>query len=95
MSADRVTIRLPRMLADLIGGELRVEVAGDTLQSALDDLLRQRPDLGLHLVDESGSLRRHILCFCNDTYTRTDLDTPVRPGDTITILHSVSGGRGP
>ena len=94
MSEACVTIRLPRMLADLFGGELRVEVAGDTLQGALDDLLRKRPDLGLHLVDESGALRRHILCFCNDTYTRTELDTPVRAGDTITILHSVSGGQG-
>ncbi len=92
MSGDRVTIRLPRVLADLVGGELRVEVSGDTLKSALDDLLRQRPGLELHLVDEQGALRRHVLCFCNDTYTRTDLDVPVRPGDTITILHSVSGG---
>jgi molybdopterin converting factor small subunit len=79
------------MLAELAGGELRIEVAGDTLRSALDDLLRKRPELGLHLVDESGVLRRHLLCFCNDIYTR-DRDIPVRPGDTITILHSVSGG---
>ena len=92
MSEAPVTIRLPRVLADLVGGEPRVEVAGDTLKTVLDDLVRQRPALGLHLLDESGALRRHVLCFCNDTYTRTDLDIPVRPGDTITILHSVSGG---
>ena len=92
MSESRVTIRLPRMLADLVGSELWIEVAGDTLKSALDDLLRQRPKLRMHLLDESGVLRRHILCFYNDTYTRTELDLPVHPGDTITILHSVSGG---
>ena len=92
MSDGRVTIRLPIMLAELAGGERRIQVEGDTLKSALDDLLRQRPDLELHLLDESGALRRHVLCFCNDTYTRTELDMPIRPGDTITILHSVSGG---
>lgn len=92
MSAGRVTVRLPRVLCDLVGGEPRVEVQGDTLQDVLDDLLRQRPNLALHLVDETGALRRHILCFCNDRYTRSELDLPVKPGDTITILHSVSGG---
>jgi molybdopterin synthase sulfur carrier subunit len=91
VSQGRVTVILPRMLADLVGGDLEMEVAGDTLQSALDDLLLRRPGLKLHLLDESGALRRHILCFYNDTYTR-ELDVAVRPGDTITILHSVSGG---
>ncbi len=87
-----VTIRLPRMLVELTGGDPFVEVTGDTLRSALDDLRRQRPGLEKHLFDESGALRRHVLCFCNDTHTRTELDMAVRPGDTITILHSVSGG---
>ncbi len=92
MSESRVTIRLPRMLAELVGGEESIEVAGVTLKSALDDLVRQRPELRLHLLDESGALRRHILCFSNANYTRTELDVPVHPGETITILHSVAGG---
>ena len=92
LSECRVTFRLPPLLADLTGGERNVEVSGDTLRSALDDLLDQRPALRLHLVDEAGALRRHVLCFFNDTYTRTELDVAVKPGDTITILHSVAGG---
>ena len=92
MSAARVTVRLPAMLVELVGGARQVEVAGDTLRSALDDLLRKRPALGLHLIDESGALRRHVRCFCNDTFAHSDLDLPLRSGDTITILHSVSGG---
>ena len=87
-----VTVSLPRVLAELVGGEREIAVAGDTLKSALEDLVRQRPGLRLHLLDESGALRRHVLCFCNETFTRKDLGVPVRPGDTITILHSVSGG---
>jgi hypothetical protein len=46
----------------------------------------------MHLLDESGALRRQLLFLCSDTCTRTRLDPPVRLGDTIAILHSVSGG---
>jgi len=90
----RVTVRLPRALADVIGGERDVEVDGTTLREALEDLTRRRPGIGRHLFDESGAMRRHILCFCNEAYTRGQdgLDVPVSPGDEITLLNSVSGG---
>ncbi len=89
-----LTVRLPAVLSQLVGGERSVAVQGVTLQEALDDLVRQRPELGLHLFDEGGVMRRHILCFCNQVYTRgvEGLEIPVNPGDEITILNSVSGG---
>ena len=91
---DKLVVRLPAVLSQMVGGDRRVEVSGTTLAEALQDLIRQRPGLALHLFDESGSLRGHILCFCNDSYTRGSqgLEVPVGPGDTITILNSVSGG---
>ncbi len=90
-----LTVRLPAVLSQLVGGERSVAVRGATLQEALDDLVRQRPSLGLHLFDEAGVMRRHILCFCNQVYTRgvEGLEVPVHSGDEITILNSVSGGR--
>lgn len=89
-----VTVSLPRVLVQLVGGEPTIEVEGATLGEALQDLLRQRPALRVHLFDEGGDMRRHILCFCNDSYTRgrDGLDVPVKPGDAITILNSMSGG---
>ena len=96
MSADegRVTVRLPAVLVDLLGGERNVAVRGATLREALDGLMKCRPDVALHLFDESGELRGNVLCFCNDVLTRSrqDLSAPLRPGDTITILNSVAGG---
>jgi molybdopterin converting factor small subunit len=92
VSESRVTVRLPRLLHELTGCEPELQAAGDTLRAVLEDLGRQRPDLGLYLLDESGRLRRHLRCSHNDTYTGRELDRPLEPGDTVTILHSVSGG---
>ena len=90
----KLTVRLPRVLVQIVGGEPTIEVEGATLREALDDLIRQRPALRVHLFDEGGDMRRHILCFCNDSYTRgrQGLDVLVGPGDSITILNSMSGG---
>ena len=89
-----VTIRLPNVLAQMVGGERRFYVRGESIGEALNDLVRQQPALALHFFDEAGGLRRHILCFHNDAYARCgqDLALPVRTGDTITILNSVAGG---
>ena len=43
MSGQPVTIRLPTLLADLIDGERRVEVAGDTVRDALNAFMKAEP----------------------------------------------------
>jgi molybdopterin converting factor small subunit len=88
------TIRLPGVLAQMVDGESTHEVGGETLRDVLHDLVRRRPVLGVHLFDESGAIRRHVICFHNGVYTRRrdSLDVSVRPGDTITIVQSVAGG---
>lgn len=94
MTAAVVTVRLPAVLAEIGGGERQVEVEGSTLREALADLIRLRPGLALHFFDDAGTFRRHILCFHGEDYAREDedLDRPVEPGGTITILNSVAGG---
>ena len=93
-SAASVTVRLPTALVRLVGGDRDVRVSGSTLREAMDDLMKRRPEVALHLFNESGELRGNVLCFCNDVLTRAreDLSTPIRDGDTITILSSVAGG---
>ncbi len=89
-----VTVRLPTVLVQLLGGDRDVVVSGATLREAMDDLIQRRPDVALHLFNESGELRGNVLCFCNDVLTRSreDLSIPIHAGDTITILNSVAGG---
>lgn len=91
----RVTVRLPRLLAGLIGDVTAVTVEAATVEGALGELTRRHPALAVHLFDESGELRRHVLCYHNEENTRwrQTLATPLQPGDEITILQAVSGGR--
>ena len=90
----RVRFRLPDLLADLLGGERSVDVEADTLRGALDALIAERGSIGVHLFDEAGAFREHVLCFLNGTNTRwmDDLDHSVADGDEVTILQAVSGG---
>ncbi len=89
-----VTFVLPRLLAGLVDGAASVVVEAETLSDALGELLRRYPVLRVHLFDERGELRRHVLCFHNQENTRwlPSLDRPVAEGDVITIIQAVSGG---
>jgi molybdopterin synthase sulfur carrier subunit len=89
----RATLELPSLLRDVLReGSLSVE--GNTLEEALEDAYARLPGLRVHLCDESGRFRRHVLCFLNDVNTRwlDDTKQPLREGDCITILQAVSGG---
>ena len=90
----KVTVHLPSLLGPAVNGAESVGVEGNTVAEALAALVARHPALKVHLFDESGSFRQHVLCFHNDTNTRwlESLDVPVAEGDTITILQAVSGG---
>ncbi len=92
-----VTIRIPSLLASLVRGESAFSVEASTIREALDEALRRHPELRLHLFDESGRFRQHVLCFHNQTDTRwlPDLGAAAADGDEITILQAVSGGARP
>jgi len=90
----RATVELPSMLAPIAGNARRVAVEGDTLAEALADAFARHPALRVHVFDETGALRQHVLCFLNETNSRwlAGMDEPIRDGDVITILQAVSGG---
>jgi molybdopterin converting factor small subunit len=90
----RITVELPSMLAAIAGGARTVCLDAASLRGALEGLLEARPALRVHLFDESGRMRPHVLCFHNGTNSRwmDSMDVPLREGDVITILQAVSGG---
>ena len=65
-----------------------------SVRAALEQLERSHPALHRNICDETGAVRRHINIFANDTNVRDrqGLDTPLAPGDALTILPAVSGG---
>ena len=89
-----ISVSLPTLLADILDGQKRVTVSGDTLSEALDDLRKRHPKLAVHIFDEAGDFREHVLCFVNATNTRglDSLDQALTERDSLTIVQAVSGG---
>ncbi len=71
-----------------------IALTADTLGGALRGLVELHPALRIHLFDERGDLRQHVLCLHNQKNSRwfDSIERPVHEGDTITILQAVSGG---
>jgi len=89
-----VEVTLPSLLRDTVEGRDPLRVEGATLREALAALWEEHPRLRVHLLDEQGRTRKHVLIYYNaDNIAWLDsLDTPLRPGDQIHVLQAVSGG---
>ncbi len=89
-----VTVELPSLLDHVVNGSRSIAVEADSLRGAIEALVERHPALAVHLFDETGDFRQHVLCFHNQTNTRwmASIDVPVSEGDTITIIQAVSGG---
>ena len=72
------------------GGLGAVEVAGDTAASMIRTLEAAHPALRGWIVDEQGSLRRHVKLFHGGV--AVSLDAPVGPNEELHIVAALSGG---
>jgi adenylyltransferase/sulfurtransferase len=73
-----------------------VEVDGQTVGDALVALTGKYVELKRHLYGDDGRLRRFVNVYLNDDDIRflEKEQTPLKDGDTISIIPSVAGGSG-
>jgi hypothetical protein len=84
-------VTLPGLLEPAVGDRLRLTVDGDTVDSVVSALLDEVPTLRVHLFDERGHLRPHVLCFVDGVSSR--LDRPEqRVSGELRFVQAVSGG---
>ena len=89
-----ITIRVPAVLRDSCEGVSELALSAPSVRSALEQLEQRHPSLHRSICDETGAVRRHVSVFVNSSHVRelAGLDTPLAPGDVVTILPAVSGG---
>ncbi len=69
-------------------------VEGATVRAVLDTVFAENPRLRGYIVDEQGSLRRHMSVFVDgqQIVDRDRLSDPVRPASEIYVMQALSGG---
>ena len=92
--ANRILIPTP--LRVYAGKQDIVEAEGKTVGELLENLTSQYAELRNHLYNEDGRLRSFVNVYVNDDDIRylEKEATPVKEGDTVSIVPSVAGGAG-
>jgi adenylyltransferase/sulfurtransferase len=88
------TIQIPTPLRPFTDKKEAVEVHGATVGELLADLTTRYEGLRKHLYADDGRLRNFVNVYLNDEdirYLQRE-QTPVKPGDTLSIVPSVAGG---
>jgi len=89
-----VRVQIPPVLRGMVGGSRELESDGATLQELLINLVRAYPPLVLHLFDERGNVRRHILCIHDASAIRPCdfISHAICNGDEVIITNALAGG---
>jgi molybdopterin synthase sulfur carrier subunit len=89
-----VTVRIPTTMRPISGGNSTVEVEGATLREVLAALDAAHNGFKDRLFDDAGDLHKFVNIFVSDDDVRylQGLDTPVKAGDTVSIIPAVAGG---
>jgi len=77
-------------LRKLAGGRAELQLGGATVEELLRELEHEHPAVSGWILDERGSIRRHINVFVNGE--RGGERTAVGSADRVEILPAITGG---
>ena len=88
------TIRIPTPLRNLTSGAAEVAVSGKTVGEALAALEAKHNGVKARICDDQGNVRRFVNVSLNDEDIRflSNLDTPLKEGDSLSIVPAIAGG---
>ncbi|MGB9739756.1 MAG: molybdopterin synthase sulfur carrier subunit [Chloroflexus aggregans] len=89
-----VTVTIPTALRQYAGGNASVTLDASDVGGLIRGLVELYPALGRHLLDDRGRLRSFVNLYVGDEDIRY-LDgeaTPLRDGDTVSIIPAIAGG---
>lgn len=88
------TLKLPTPLRPYADGQSKIDVQGQNVTEALNDLLRQYPSLEKHLFSEAGTLRPFVNLFLGEEDVRhlQGVETTLAEDDVLRIIPSIAGG---
>ncbi|MFK0255706.1 MoaD/ThiS family protein [Streptomyces sp. NPDC090445] len=88
-----IEVRIPTILRTYTDGEKAVSGEGSTLSELFADLETRHKGIEERIV-EGGKLRRFVNVYLNDEDVRflEGIATPLKDGDSVTILPAVAGG---
>src|ERR1044072_4215844 len=89
-----VTVFIPTALRQFAANRAEVSVEAGTVGEALDKVTGEHAELLRHLYGEQNTLRNFVNVYVNDEDIRhaQRLDTPVKDGDTVSIIPAIAGG---
>ena len=89
-----VKVIIPTPLRSYAGKQESVELEAATVGEALAGLTNRYEELKKHLFADDGRLRSFVNVYVNDEDIRylEKENTPIKDGDTISIVPSIAGG---
>lgn len=93
-ATNAITVQIPTALRPQVGNQAAVQAEGSTVGEVLSGLKAKYPEFGQRLYKTDTELNRFINVYVNDEDIRflDNLDTPVKPGDDVSIVPAIAGG---
>ena len=89
-----IKVRIPSPLRTYTNGADVVESQGSTVREVLTSLKSQASGIESRLFKSPDQLNRFVNVYLNDEDIRFlgNLETPVKPGDELSIIPAIAGG---